>query len=95
MHELDELAADREPEPGAAELARHAAIGLLESFEDALLLIGCDADARIGDGEFQDALPQRRPGRRPTANNTAPDSVNLTALLTRLPSTWRRRIGSP
>ena len=65
VHELDELATDREPEPGTAELARHTAIGLLESFEDALLFFGCDANARIGDREFQARFRRRRPGQRP------------------------------
>src|SRR6185436_189151 len=40
-----ELPADRQAETGTAVLAARAAVGLLEGFEDDLLLLGRDADA--------------------------------------------------
>jgi hypothetical protein len=49
--EMGELAADREPEAGAAVAARRAGIGLLERLEDDLLLLGRDADAGVADRE--------------------------------------------
>jgi hypothetical protein len=66
VHELDELAADRQPEPGTAELARHAAIGLLERLRRcALCSSGATPTPGIGDGEFQDRFRLLSPGRRP------------------------------
>ena len=42
-----QLAADREPEAGAAVLAAGGAVGLLEGLEDQALLVGRDADAGV------------------------------------------------
>ena len=56
MHQLDQLAADRKPQARAAELARDAAVGLFEGFEDALLLVQGDTHARIGHREFERRL---------------------------------------
>src|SRR5947199_2962909 len=46
-----DLAADREPEPRSAVPAAGAAVRLLERFEDDLLLLGMNADARVADRE--------------------------------------------
>ncbi len=69
--EAGQLAADGEPESGAAVLAAGAAVGLLEGLEDDLLLVGGDADARVGHREGDDeflgaqvlALVAQCPGR--------------------------------
>jgi hypothetical protein len=53
VHEIDQLPADGQSEPRPAELAGHAAIGLLEGVEDALLFLRRHADARIRHGKFQ------------------------------------------
>ena len=58
-HELDELAADREPQPRAAVAPRRRAVGLREAFEDQRLAAGRDADAGVAD---RDAHADR--GRR-------------------------------
>src|SRR5215470_14549947 len=46
-----DLAADGQAQPGAAVLPARAAVRLLEGFEDDLLLVGGDADARVGHRE--------------------------------------------
>ena len=46
-HARDDALADGEAEAGAGELARRAAIGLLELAEDALLRVGRDADTGV------------------------------------------------
>ena len=56
-----DLAADRQPQPGAAVAPRGAGVGLLERFEDQLLLVGRDADAGVADAE----------GAAPAAHATA------------------------
>ena len=60
-----------------------------------ILLVGGDADAGVADAEAQrDAIAGR--GARPsTDSRTSPCSVNLTALPSRLTSTWRSRPASP
>ena len=60
-----DLAADREAKPGAAVLARRAHVGLLERFEDHVVLVGRDADAGVGDRER--ARTARRTRRRSVA----------------------------
>ena len=45
-----QLAADREPEPGASVLAAGSALRLLERLEDDGLLLALDADAGVGHG---------------------------------------------
>ena len=45
--QVGELAADGQPEPGAAELPAGGHVGLLEGLEDDRLLVGGDADARV------------------------------------------------
>ena len=50
-HALDDAARDREPQAGAAELARRAAVGLLELLEDARLRVRRDADAGVAHRE--------------------------------------------
>ena len=82
-HRLDELLADHEPEPGApgAPLA-----GLGERAEEPRAILGGDADALVGDREAS--------APRVDAERHSPASVNLIALPTRLPSTWRSRIAS-
>ena len=49
--EPGDLAADRETEPGPSVLAARRAVRLLEGFEDDLLLLSWDTDARVGDRE--------------------------------------------
>ena len=51
VHAFDDAPRDGKAESGAAELARHAAVGLLELVEDARLLLGCDADAGVAHRE--------------------------------------------
>jgi hypothetical protein len=46
-----QFAADRKTQPGAAILAAGGPVGLLERFENDSLLVGLNADARIGNGE--------------------------------------------
>ena len=69
-HDLDraaeqtrDLAADGEPEPGAAVLAAGRAVGLLEGLEDELLLLERDADARVLHREAR-AMPSPVSARR-------------------------------
>lgn len=50
-HQLDQLAADGETQPGAAETPGNAAVGLGEWGEEVLLLLGRNANAGIADGE--------------------------------------------
>src|SRR5207237_1470364 len=49
--QLRDLAADREAESRAAELAARGSVGLLERLEDQLLLVPGNADAGVGDLE--------------------------------------------
>ena len=57
-HQLDQLAADAQPEPGAAVLARGRGVGLGERLEQPLGLLGVDADPGVGDLEAH-AAPAR------------------------------------
>ena len=80
-----ELAADREPEPAAAEAARGRLVGLGEGLEDLLDRRGIHADAGIA---HRDLEPSRRPASRSASTvrldaRPRPASVNLTALPTR------------
>src|SRR5262249_43153000 len=52
--QVRKLAADRETQTGTAVLAGRAGVGLLERFEDDLLLLRRDADAGIADRELDD-----------------------------------------
>src|SRR5262249_25323709 len=52
-HQLDEALGDGKPEPGPAVFSAHRAIDLRESLEDERGLLRRDADAGIGDGEFE------------------------------------------
>ena len=60
--QADQLAADREPETGAAVEARRGAVALRERLEDPLLLLVVDADPGVGDRERDDRrrLDERR-----------------------------------
>ena len=62
-----DFAADREAETRAAIFAAGRAVGLLERLEDELLLVLGNADARIGDGDFDRTLGlvEDRVGRTP------------------------------
>ncbi len=51
-----QLAADREPETGAAVFARGAGVGLLKRLEDQPLLLRRDADASVLDRERKNLL---------------------------------------
>src|SRR6185369_1328506 len=46
-HHADQVLADREPEPRAAEASRGRGFGLLERFEKTRVLIGADADTGV------------------------------------------------
>ena len=101
--QADELAADREPEAGAAVEAGGGAVALRERLEDPLLLLVLDADAGVADRERDDrrgAAERRRCSRlqplsaRPICTCTVPRSVNLNALASRFFRIWRRRCGS-
>ena len=72
--QADQLAADREPEAGAAVEAGGGAVALRERLEDPLLLLVVDADAGVADREGDDRRGagerlasrgsiRRRPGR--------------------------------
>jgi hypothetical protein len=81
-HHARELARDGKPEPGAAEALRGRGIGLAELLEQLCLLLRGLADAGVGDGKLDEAAL------------TSPALVNLQALLTRLSSICRSRMGS-
>ncbi len=49
-HQLEQAFADHQPQPGAAEATGGGGFGLGEALEDALQLVGADADAAVGDG---------------------------------------------
>ena len=65
-HPLDDALGDGEAQAGAAELARGAAIGLLEFVEDARLLSGRNADAGVAN--LEDDLACIRAGLDDDAN---------------------------
>ena len=52
-HQLHEPPADREPEPGAAELPRGRAIGLAERLEEPRAGLGRDADAAVAHRDLE------------------------------------------
>jgi hypothetical protein len=83
--QLRQLAADRQPKSRAAVLARRRAVGLLERLENDLLLVGGNADARIGDGERDDMLGRGKVFvvERPAARR-APDAERHGALVREL-----------
>ena len=89
-HRLGQAPADGEAQAGAAEAARGRLVGLGEGLEQAgdLVLAGCRCRCRAP----RCAAPPSARGA--TWTITAPVSVNLMALLTRLPITWRSRVGS-
>src|SRR5689334_19572038 len=63
-HQVHELTADGEPEPGPAILARRRAVALREGAEDRRLLVERNADAGVGDAEAERGavvLAQARP----------------------------------
>ncbi len=93
-HDLCELAADRQPQPAAAELTGGGLIGLRKRLEDLGDGGSVHADAGVGDGQFR--LAMSGPVMTTSAlTTTAPWVVNLTALLTRFSTICRRRSGSP
>ena len=89
---FDDVAGDRQAEPGPAGLAADPRpVDLVEALEDPRLGRPRDADAVIGHGA--DDPP---PSRDATATVTSPPSgLNLTALWSRLTKTWPRRAASP
>ena len=89
-HRLDQPPADGQAQPGAAEPAGGRLVGLAEGLEQAGDLVLGDADAGVAHRDAQAAVR----ARGSTCTSTAPVSVNLMALLTRLPITWRSRTGS-
>ena len=52
-HQGDQLAADRQAQPGAAEASGDAAVGLGEGREQAFQLLALDPHAAVGDREFK------------------------------------------
>ena len=54
-HQLDQPRGDGQPQPRAAEPPGGRGVGLGERLEDQPLLLRRDADARVPDGEVQDA----------------------------------------
>ena len=52
------------PKPGAAEPAGDAAVGLLELLEDAVVLVGRDADAGVAHQDVDLARPDTAARRR-------------------------------
>jgi hypothetical protein len=53
-HHARELASDREPEPGAAEILRGRRRGLGELLEQLCLLLRSHADPSVGDGKLDE-----------------------------------------
>ena len=48
---LDDIFHDREPEPGAARVARAVLVDAVEAFEDVRLVVGGDSGAVVGDAD--------------------------------------------
>ncbi len=94
-HQLDQALGDGQAEAGAAEAAGRGGVGLRERLEQrvGLLRRECRCRCRAPRTAASPRRPTPRPARRVTA--TSPRSVNLTALPSRLMSTWRSRPGSP
>ena len=100
--QADELAADREPEPGAAVLARGRAVGLRERLEDRAAAAPRSMPMPVSLTRTRSRTPPRErswPGssrrrRADRARATSPRSVNLNALESRFFRIWRRRCGS-
>ena len=67
----DDVAHDRQPEAGAAGLARAGLLHPVEAVEHPLALVLGDAGAVVGDGEQDDRRPLRRPGRTRTSTSVA------------------------
>ena len=91
-HGFDQALGDGQAQARAAEFAGMAGIGLDEFLEDFLALLRRHADAGVAHFEAQEVAS--RPSDIATSTQTPPFSVNLTALPTRLVSTWRRRTSS-
>ena len=72
-----DLAADRQSEPGAAIFAAGGSVGLLEGFEDQLLLVLGNADAGIGDGDRQRSRGHDRAVARRTGTGGAETQRDL------------------
>src|SRR5262249_51029814 len=90
-HQARELAGDGQPEPGAAEALRSRGIGLGELLEQFGLLLRCHTDPGVGHGKLDPVASVCHPARRSV---TSPSLVNLKALLNRLSSICRSRMGS-
>ena len=90
---LDDVARDGQPEPGpAARLAAEARpVDLVEPLEDPGLGGPRDADAMVLDATSR----PRRPSSRTGPTTSPPSGLNLTALWTRLTTTWPSRAASP
>ena len=95
-HQLDELLRDGQAEPGAAVAARGRAVGLGERLEQPRRCASGAMPMPVSrDLEAHAARARRCRSSTRAATTTSPRSVNLTALPTRLISTWRSRPGSP
>ena len=80
-------------QPGAAILTRRRLVGLRKGVEDRRNLVGRNADPGVLRPRLEERPVVRRPDR--SCSCTDPCSVNLSALLMRLPMTWLIRTGSP
>jgi hypothetical protein len=90
-HHARELAGDGKAKPRAAEALSGGGIGLGEFFEQFCLLLCGHADAGVGDCDSTKLLPLLT---LRAASLTSPALVNLHALLNRLSSICRSRMGS-
>ena len=93
-HEIDQALDDREPESGAAVVARGGGVDLREGLEQPVEPVGRNPDAGV---RHLDAQGWRRLAVRAleTCRSTWPSWVNFTALPIRFMVIWRMRPGSP
>ena len=94
-HEVGQLAADRKPEPRAAELARRRFVGLRERLEDRAASRPHPCRCRYRSRRSARPRDPRRSTATSARTTTSPCAVNFTALPTRFIRIWRTRNGSP
>ena len=74
-HQVRQLLADEQPQPGAAEAARGGHVGLREGLEQAADLLGAQADAGVDDGQLQHVARQRARPQRDRAAGSELDRI--------------------